>query len=365
MPSKAALNPSPLPWATDMQLPVTTFTAMIQQMAATLQGTAVQLLDLSVGSVLRALLEACASVALWMQWLVLQVLSMTRAATSVGPDLDSWMADFSFVRLQAVSAVGIVTFSRYNSGITAIIPVGTIVRVTQGTQTFTVVADPTNPAWNGTDGYTLLSGAGSVNVPVLATLPGSAGNVQNGAIGLLASPIPGVDVVTNSAPTSGGLAAETDLAFCARFQLYINSRSLATELAVLSAIASLQQGLRYAVLENKTMAGIPQIGNFCVIVDDGTGSPPLAVLSAAQSAVNAVRPIGSTFSVNGPVVTIAAVNVVLETSNPMTLASVAAAVQQNILIWIASLPVAATLAISKIEAIAHRQPYRTVSISRF
>jgi hypothetical protein len=346
-----------------MQLPVQTFSAMVQQMAATLQGTAVQLLDLTVGSVLRALLEACASVALWLQWLVLQVLSMTRAATSVGSDLDSWMADFSFARLPAVSALGTATFSRYNSGITATIPVGAVIRVTQGMQTFTVVAQPTNPAWNNAGGYTLLSGASSVSVPISATVVGSAGNVQSGSIGLLASPIPGVDTVTNVTPTTGGLDPEADLAFYTRFQLYINSRSLATGLAVLSAIASLQQGLRYAVLENQTMGGQTQIGNFCAIVDDGTGSPPVELLSAAQSAVDSVRPIGSTFTVNAPVVVPAAVNVVLQTSNPLTLFSVAASVQQNILLWIATLPVAGVLAISKIEAIAHATDSSVISVT--
>ena len=72
-----------------MILPLQTFTTLVQNMAAGVQGSAAQLIDLSVGSVLRALLEACASVALWMQWLILQVLSMTRAATSSGADLDS------------------------------------------------------------------------------------------------------------------------------------------------------------------------------------------------------------------------------------------------------------------------------------
>ncbi|MEJ0047591.1 MAG: hypothetical protein WDN04_16785 [Rhodospirillales bacterium] len=77
-----------------MQLPVQTFTGLMQQMAAAVQGGATQLIDLTVGAVLRALLEAAASVALWLQWLIVQVLSATRAATSAGPDLDSWMADF-------------------------------------------------------------------------------------------------------------------------------------------------------------------------------------------------------------------------------------------------------------------------------
>ncbi len=84
-----------------MQLSLQTFTTLVQGMAAAVQAAAAQLLDLTVGSTLRAILEATASIALWMQWLILQVLQMTRAATSSGADLDSWMADFSLTRLPA------------------------------------------------------------------------------------------------------------------------------------------------------------------------------------------------------------------------------------------------------------------------
>jgi len=346
-----------------MQLPVQSFSAMVQQMGATLQGNASQLVDLTVGSVLRALLEAAASIALWMQWLILQVLSMTRAATSIGPDLDSWMADFSLTRLPATSAIGIVTFSRYTTGVTTTIPVNSIVRVAQGLQTFSVTAETSNPAWNGSSGYTLLAENTGVNVPVIATKSGSAGNVLAGAIGLLASPIPGVDTVTNAIPTTGGMDPELDAAFRSRFHLYINSRSLATELAILSSIANLQQGLRYAVLENQTVSGLPEIGNFCAIVDDGSGNPPATLLSAAQAAVNAVRPIGSTFTASGPLVIQAAVMVVLATNNPLTHASVTVEVQQNIVAWIVGLPIGAVLAISKLEAIAHDTDPSVVSVT--
>src|ERR1700722_17609514 len=131
-----------------MQLPLQTFTTLVQGMAASVQSTAAQLLDLTVGSTLRAILEATASVALWMQWLILQVLQMTRAATSVGPDLDSWMADFSLTRLPASSASGVVTFSRFNSNLQALVPLGSLVRTTDGTQTFAVTSDTTAPGWN-------------------------------------------------------------------------------------------------------------------------------------------------------------------------------------------------------------------------
>jgi uncharacterized phage protein gp47/JayE len=345
-----------------MQLPVLSFSAMIEQMAATLQGTATALIDLTVGSVLRALLEASASVALWLQWLILQVLSMTRAATSAGPDLDTWMADFSLTRLPAVASAGIVTFSRYTPGITATILVGTGVRVTQGTQTFSVVAQASNPDWNGSTGYSLLVGVSSVDVPVAASQPGSAGNVQAGAVGLLSSPIVGVDSVTNANAILGGVDAESDAALRLRFQLYINSRSQATDLAVQSAIANLQQGLRYVVLENQTAAEQPLVGNFCAIVDDGSGNPPQSLLSAAQTAIEAVRPIGSTFSVAGPVITTASVNIVIATSNSLTHASVAAAVLQSVITWIYGLPVGGLLAISKLEAIAHDTDSSVLSV---
>ena len=87
-----------------MQLSLQTFTTLVQNMAAAVQSAATQLLDLTVGSVMRAVLEANASVALWMQWLILQVLQMTRAATSIGSDLDSWMADMSLARLPACTS---------------------------------------------------------------------------------------------------------------------------------------------------------------------------------------------------------------------------------------------------------------------
>src|SRR3954447_25939761 len=102
-----------------MQLKLKSFDQLVQDMSAALQGTAAAFKDVSVGSVIRALFEANAGVVLWLQWLILQVLSQTRAATSIGGDLDSWMADFGLSRLPAVPATGTVTLSRYSNGPTA------------------------------------------------------------------------------------------------------------------------------------------------------------------------------------------------------------------------------------------------------
>jgi len=84
-------------------LNVQTFDQLVASQVAAMQGTASPLLDVSTGSVLRATAEGNAGVLLWPQSLIIQVLTTTRAATSLGSDLDSWMADYGLSRLPAVA----------------------------------------------------------------------------------------------------------------------------------------------------------------------------------------------------------------------------------------------------------------------
>ena len=88
----------------------------------------------------------------------------------------------------------------------------------------------------------LAANIASVNALVVAVAPGSAGNVQAGAISLLSSAISGVDMVTNAVAMTGGLDAESDPAFRARFGNYLASLSRATNLAIGSAIAAISRG---------------------------------------------------------------------------------------------------------------------------
>jgi hypothetical protein len=135
-------------------------------------------------------------------------------------------------------------------------------------------------------------------------------------------------------------------------------------MAVEFAIASVQQGLRYAVLENVDTQGNPLLGNFCVVVDDGTGSPPASLISEASTAVESVRPIGATYSVNGPVIVEVVIALTVLTSNPLTALQVQTDIQQNIFAWIAGLPIAGTLALSMIEAIAHNTDPSVLSVTK-
>lgn len=336
-----------------MNLPFQTFQTTVGNAAAAVQGAASQLLDLTVGSTLRAMLEAHAGIALWLQWLIGLLLQTTRAATSAGPDLDSWVADFSLTRLPASTAAGRVQLSRFVAVTPALIPVGLPVRTTDGAETFAVVAEPGNPLWQATtNGFAVPIGTVTADVPVVAVIAGTASNVQVNTVTLVASALPGIDTVTNAAPMSGGLDAESDIALRARFQLFLASLSRATVTAIEAAVLGTRQGLTVAVTENTLPNGATQNGFFTVIVDNGTGSPPASVLQAAAAAVENVRPIGSAYVVQPPSILQVAVELIITTQSSASHATAAVNVAAAITAFVDTLPVGASLPNSRIVQVA-------------
>lgn len=272
-----------------MKLQLQSFSALVGAATAAVQGSARGLLDLAAGSTLRALLEASASIGLWVQYLIAQVLQTTRASTSAGGDLDSWVADFALARLPAVAAQGTLSFARYASGPDVDIPAGTQARTADGTQVFATAADAT-----------LAAGTLGVDVAAAAVVAGAAGNVQAATITLIAAVLAGVDNVSNAGAFLGGIDAESDAALRGRFALFLDSRSRATSAAIAFAVAGVQQGLRYALQENVAADGSPLIGGFTVTVDDGSGAPSASLLAAVGAAIEAVRPIGTIYAVRPP-----------------------------------------------------------------
>lgn len=282
-------------------LAIKDFTTLVNDQVTAIQGQNAKLVDLQVGSILRAVVEANAGVSLWQENNILLLYSAIRASTSSGADLDSWMADFNFFRLPAVSASGAATFSRFTATQTATIPVGDVVQTADGSQQFSVVADSTNAAFNAAlNAYVLPTGTASVSVPVTALVAGTGANVSAGQINSLFQPIPYVDSVSNALAFTNGEPAESDQAFRARFVLYIGSLSKGTLTAVESAVDDVQTGLFYDVVENFDTEGNSKPGFFYVVVDDGSGSPPTSLINNVWTAVNAVRPLTSTFTVVGP-----------------------------------------------------------------
>ena len=327
---------------------------LVRNQVSAIQGYAKVLVDLTVGSVLRAIVEANAAVVVWLEGLLLQVLAITRAATSSGADLDSWVADFGVTRLPAVAATGIVTFSRFTTTQQVLVPVGATVQTADGTQQFTVTIDTTNPAYNaGLGGYVIAAGVGNVTVPVQALTAGAAGNAVAGSVSVIAGAISGVDTVTNTAAFTNGTDAESDTALRTRFIAYVASLSKATKNAVGYAITSLKQGLVYSLVENQTYAGATQYGYFYVVVDDGTGSPSSTLLVTVANAIDAVRPLTSTFGVFAPVVVNASVAMTISTAAGADHAATALVVKNALTSYINALPLGTTLPFSRLAQVAY------------
>lgn len=295
-----------------MALSTKTFTTLVQDWAAAAQGASVQLLDFTVGSILRAVSEASGGVSLWLQGLVLQTLTVARLATSSGVDVDSFVADFGLVRLPAIAASGLVTFSRITPTNQAVVPIGAQLQTVDGSQTFKVYVDTSNSAYSSAlGGYVIPTSVVSVAAPVQAVTPGTAGNVVAGVLTILQTGISGVDAVTNASGFTNGLNAETDSALRLRFIAFILSLQKATIAAVSYAIATVQQGLSSAIIENQNFDTSARSGYFTVVIDDGSGAPPAALLTSVYQAIDKVRPVTTSFGVFAPAVTLAAVNVTL------------------------------------------------------
>jgi len=329
------------------------FNTLVSNMAAAVQGACSQLIDLTVGSVLRVLLEANASIALWMQWLIVLVLQTTRAATSSGTSLDSWVADFGLTRLPAIAASGNVTFARGSTLQAATIPVGTLVRSGDGSQTFVVGMNVSHAAWNSrVNAYVVSPGVTSVDLPVTAQILGSGGNVLPGAISLLATAIPGIDTVNNAGALAGGADAETDAALRQRFSLFLDTRSRATDLAIQNAIISVQQGLRFTIGELLDPSGAPRPGFFTLTIDDGSGDPPVSLLNNVALAVEAVRPLGTQFAVVAPIAVPAAVSIELTLTAGAPAGMVFGNVQLAVTNWINAQPIGAGLPLARLVQVA-------------
>jgi len=276
-------------------------TSFVQNGIAAVQAAATSIIDSSKGSVTLALQQAVTGTALWLQSQIVQVLALTRAATSNGTDLDSFYADFDFPRLPATYATTTATFARFTDTQQAVIPAGNLVSgvptggylisTGPGGIQFMVMADTTNPAYSPSLGaYAIAPGTPSITVPIQCITAGTVGNVLANTIQSFVQGIPYVDTVTNPSAVTDGINAESDTAYRARFPQYLAGLASSDEDAIISAIENVQQGIQYYLVGNYDYPGTtPDDGSFFVIIDDGSGSPPTSLLNLVNAAIAAVR----------------------------------------------------------------------------
>lgn len=263
----------------------------VSDMIATWQAQTGLSIPFSSGDPLLAFWQSVATQLDFLQAQIAIVLSLARASTSTGSDLDSWMAQFQFFRLQAVPGTGEETFSiNAVAGVNIIIPAGAVVQSVGGAIQYEVVADAGSPAWNASaNGYVLPIGSLTVDATIEAIIPGPGSNVAANVLTQFGTSVPGIASCTNPQPITNGVGAESDADFRSRFILYLATLAKATRSAILAAAQSVQQGLLIALLENQQPNGTALLGSFTVIVDDGSGSPPTSLINSVFAAVDAVR----------------------------------------------------------------------------
>ncbi|KMN20309.1 baseplate J/gp47 family protein [Pseudomonas weihenstephanensis] len=330
------------------------FTTLVRDQVTAIQGRAAGLVDFTIGSLLRACAESNASILQWLQQLIVTLLATTRASTSSGTDLDSWMADFGFYRLSASFATGSVTYSRFTPTVSALIPIGAIVGSTDGSQQYTVTIDTTNVMYDaGLGGYLIPAGTASATVPVVASTAGAAGNALIGTVTVIVGSISGIDTVTNAAVFAGGVDQEEDPPFRARFVLWVQSLSKGTKAAIQYALSSMQQGVSYTLTENQDYSGNLLYGYFYAVVDDGSGAPPGSFLVTAGAAIESARAFTTRYGVFPPVLVTANVGMTIATDSTVVHSVVVAQVVTAIQAYISSLALGQILPYTQLAAVAY------------
>lgn len=371
-------------------LPTQSFSTIVSNAIAGIQGRASKLINFATGSTLRAIVEGFAGVFIWFEGLVLLVLQASRLSTAQGTDVDTFTADFMPVlpgsqtttlpggspRLGAQAASGQVTFSRFTAApsscfipaASGISTTGTItnagannaatVLTNDGTnQTFVVTVDTTNAYYSATlGGYTLPANQGSFNIPVEALIAGSAGNVQAGTISLISSPITGIDTVNNVASFTNGADQESDSQLKKRFAAYILGLARGDHYGLNASIEGTDVTVQWALTELYNYDGSYHPGYFFVVADDGSGSPSPAFLQLITTAANNVRPLGIQCAVFAPVKFIANVQMQITTLQGYNHNVVVAQVSNALATNINSLGLGNALSIGQLTAWAYAVP---------
>lgn len=252
--------------------------------------------------------------ALYLQGLVYDLVGVSRASTSVGSDLDSWLADFGYTRAPGAPAQVTLSLtvnpSLANPPGTVTIPKDTIF------QTGSIVVSPAAlPAVYSvaTNAEVVVTTSGVVQVPCTAnaavTVSGETGfevynQIPPGAITVQYEPIAGVVSVTNSASPTGGTNSASDPQARADFVDYINSLAESNFQGVKAGIedvfGSLQLGVNFQLLTNSTAPTRVQPGLLmAVFISPGnngqyTGSPVDPNAQAILNSMEASQAFGLT-----------------------------------------------------------------------
>jgi hypothetical protein len=165
--------------------------------------------DTAIGTTVRKILDAVAepiSEAYVDRYLIEHLFDI---GAKQGADLDDFVATYSMGRFPARRATGVAVLSRPTAADQDYpVPAGTQLSTATAPQ---VVFATTAPA-------VLPRGGTSIEVPIVAVVGGTSGNLVAASLTALGTPVSGVGSVGNPAPTTGGTDPESDAALIERFK---------------------------------------------------------------------------------------------------------------------------------------------------
>lgn len=345
------INPNPPAGALPPQIPTLSFSEFVSNLVALWAANTGADPSLSAGDPLLAIFQSMSSQFIFLESVATQLAALTRAQTSTGANLDTWMAQFSFTRLPAVAPVGSITLTALSAHSTnTTVPLTTIVQTAGGSIQYQLVADTTQAAYSSAlNAYVLPAGQTSITATAQSIQPGTAYNVQANQLTQFAASVPGIDLVTNPDPILNGVNAESDSAFRARFVLYFESLREATIPAVEAAIESVQAGIQYVVVPNEQLDGTPQYGYFYATIWPYTD----ALQASVYTAVAAVVALGIQFNIYSATEVQVSVTVNITVAAGYVVADVQTAVQNAVLDFIGSLELGQNLYWSQLYAVVY------------
>jgi hypothetical protein len=333
------------------------FNQLVTDQVNSVMGKVTELLDYSIGSILISWIESNSFLTMWLQGLIINVLTIIRAATIPDDDeedLDTWFWDFSYKRFEGNQATGSLTFSRNTPDLLSYIDVGTMVQTTSGSVSFIVIADPTNPNFvPELNAYKVDIGVASISVPAQCVVVGTIGNVTANEINLIVSPIVGIDSVTNPVAFVNGQNKATNPQAKADFRLYLLSLAKANKGTIEFTILSNPNVKSKALFENKDLSGNRVPGLFIAIIDDGSGNPPSSLLQNVSSALDAVRGFTIKYAVLPPVLLTINVSAIITLKAGSSSSAIIQKVKDQLNFYITSLDIGAKVIYTKIFCVIY------------
>ena len=254
-----------------MAVQIKSFTSIVAGMVNRIRSTTTLLTDFNVGGVTRTIIDAIAQE---LDELYLQTVLLLRAAIQT-----SVYTSFNFPPLPEVAASGLITVTFAAQNAPYLLPANSTFTLATSSVTYASQSD-----------VQIAAGATSASVLVVATDPGSAGNIAAGSVFSLGTAPPSLIAATNPAPIINGADAETPQQQQIRFAAYISSLARSTLAGVEEGLATAQildasgniteQVVFAKVVEPYLSGGSPGLIN--CFVHNGVGSTSAALVAEAQ-----------------------------------------------------------------------------------